>query len=347
MSPEEKYMQRCLELARLGRGNVAPNPMVGSVIVHNGRIIGEGYHRKCGEAHAEVNAVNAVKETELLAESTLYVNLEPCAHYGKTPPCSKLIIDKKIPKVVIGTVDPFAKVAGKGIAMMEAAGVEVKVGVFEKESQDLNRRFFTFHKHKRPYVVLKWAQTPDGFIDIDRDPADFGQPTWITAELSRISVHRLRAEEEAILVGTATAQKDNPSLTVRDWEGKSPLRIVIDRELKLNPQLHLFDQTVPTIVFTGKEMVSKKNLEYVKVDFSEPVMKQILDELYQRDVQSIIIEGGKQTLENCIDQNLWDEARVYVGDRFFHAGIKAPHFKGKLYFEEVFNESRLLVYRNI
>lgn len=347
MKQHEQYMQRCLDLARLGRGRVAPNPMVGSVIVYNGKIIGEGYHQEYGKPHAEVNAIASVQNEELLAESTLYVNLEPCAHYGKTPPCSLLIIEKGIKHVVIGTVDPFAKVAGKGIEMLEKAGVKVEINILQKACWDLNRRFFTFHKQKRPFVILKWAQTPDGFIDIDRSAEDFGQPTWITNELARTSVHRLRAEEAAIMVGTKTAQKDNPSLSVRDWRGENPLRIVLDREMKLRSSLHVFDQTIPTIVFTQERVPAKKNLEYITVDFENNILTQIMNELYERNVQSLIVEGGSRLLENFVTQNLWDEARVYIGHRFFHKGIKAPEFKGQLSSFEEFDESRLCTYRNL
>ncbi|MCL3779823.1 bifunctional diaminohydroxyphosphoribosylaminopyrimidine deaminase/5-amino-6-(5-phosphoribosylamino)uracil reductase RibD [Prolixibacteraceae bacterium JC049] len=347
MKQQEQYMQRCLDLARLGRGRVAPNPMVGSVIVHNNKIIGEGYHQKYGEPHAEVNAIASVSDESLLPESTLYVNLEPCAHYGKTPPCSLLIIEKGIKHVVIGTVDPFAKVAGKGIEMMEKAGIKVEINVLKDECWKLNRRFFTFHQQKRPFVILKWAQTPDGYIDIDRSAEDFGQPTWITNELARTSVHRLRAEEAAIMIGTKTAQKDNPSLSVRDWQGAHPLRIVLDREMKLRSSLHVFDQTIPTLVFTQETVPSKKNLEYVSINFANNILSQVLSELYQRNIQSVIVEGGSRLLENFITQNLWDEARVYIGHRFFHKGIKAPEFTGQLSSFEEFDESRLCTYRNI
>ncbi len=342
----EHFMHRCLELARLGKGHVAPNPMVGSVIVHNNTIIGEGFHRKHGAPHAEVNAIQSVKDQSLLKTSVLYVNLEPCAHYGKTPPCSKLIIEKQIPRVVVSCLDPFSEVAGKGIEMMQKAGIEVTTGILEQESRELNRRFFTFHEKKRPYVILKWAQTPDGFIDIDRSPEDYGQPTWITNELARTYVHKMRAEEAAIIVGTATARKDNPSLTVRNWMGNQPVRIAIDRQMKLRNSLHLFNQQVPTIVFTAEQVVSKKNLEYICIDFNEKVITRILHELYRRNIQSLIVEGGQKLLESFIIQNIWDEARVYVGDRFFHKGIPAPAFNGRLLSEEQIDNSRLLVYRN-
>ena len=324
MNTDEKYMDRCLELARLGAGDVAPNPMVGCVIVHNGKIIGEGFHRKYGEAHAEVNAIGTVKNTDLLSSSTLYVSLEPCAHFGKTPPCSSLIIEKKIPRVVVGCIDPFAEVAGKGIEKMKQAGIQVEVGMLEAECLWLNRRFFTFHQKKRPYIILKWAQTMDGFIDVDRTQAAFGQPTWISNELSRRQVHRQRAGEAAVLIGTHTAFKDNPSLTVREWSGNQPVRLVIDRRNHLPYDLHLKDGKTPTIVFTEEAGQSRTNLELVKVDFQVNIIPQILKFLYSRELQSVVVEGGQHLLQSFIDQGLWDEAHVYFGNTFFVKGVEAP-----------------------
>ena len=232
MNTDEKYLKRCIELAKQGLGNTYPNPLVGSVVVYNGNIIGEGYHKKCGEAHAEVNAVNSVKDKSLLCKSTLYVNLEPCSHIGRTPACSTMIIANKIPKVVIGSIDSFSKVSGKGVEMLKQAGIDAKVGILEKECRNLNKRFFTFHEKKRPYIILKWAQTKDGFIDIIRtNKNQTGE--WITNELSRALVHKWRSEESSIMVGTDTANMDNPRLDVREWTGKNPLRISIDRKLRL------------------------------------------------------------------------------------------------------------------
>ena len=317
-------MFRCIELARLGKGEVAPNPMVGAVIVCDDVIIGEGFHRQCGGPHAEVNAVNSVKNKELLKRSTMYVSLEPCAHFGKTPPCSDLIINQKIPNVVVGSVDSFAEVAGKGIEKMRKAGVHVDVGILEKECLELNCRFFTFHKKKRPYVVLKWAQTLDGFIDIDRSHPEFGQPTWISNELSRRAVHRQRTEESAILIGSNTAWKDNPSLTVREWFGNQPIRLVIDRKNRLPQNLNVKDGKVSTVIFTENNVVSLPNLEYVQIDFGENIIPQILQFLYGRNLQSVIVEGGHQVLQSFIEQGFWDEAHVYVGHRWFGSGVEAP-----------------------
>lgn len=339
-------MDRCLELARQGAGNVSPNPMVGCVIVHNDCIIGEGYHEKYGEAHAEVNAVNSVQNNELLKESTLYVSLEPCAHYGLTPPCSDLIVEKKIPNVVIGTIDSFAKVAGKGIERMIKAGINVKVGILEKESREINKRFFTFHEKKRPYVILKWAETTDGFIDSDRTKNQLGQPAWITGEKSLLRVHQMRAVEDAILVGTNTALKDNPSLTVRRCEGRNPVRLVIDNHLRLPEKLNLFDGTVKTIVFNSVKNQNSGNIEFVRIDFTRNIIPQVLKSLYQQNIQSVIVEGGKQLLESFISSNLWDEAFRFTGNKFFTSGIKAPSISGTIIHSEKTEGDQLIIYKN-
>jgi diaminohydroxyphosphoribosylaminopyrimidine deaminase/5-amino-6-(5-phosphoribosylamino)uracil reductase len=339
-------MVRALELAELGKGNVAPNPMVGCVIVNNGKIIGEGYHKEYGKAHAEVNAINSVKNRELLPESTLYVVLEPCSHFGKTPPCSDLIVKEKIPNVVIGTSDPFDKVAGSGIEKLKKAGCNVEVGVLEEECKDLNRRFFTFHQKKRPFIILKWAQTEDGFIDVDRSIQDYGQPTWITNELSRIAVHKIRSEESAILAGTNTILKDNPSLTVRVWSGRQPLRLVVDRCLRLPAEVELFNQKCPTVVFTSKVAESKPNLEYQKIIFDGSEIEQILDILYRRNILSLIVEGGRELLLSFIKNSLWDESYIFVGRRLFQKGVQAPKIVGTPQFLDNLDGSSLFVYRN-
>ncbi|MFW5831045.1 MAG: bifunctional diaminohydroxyphosphoribosylaminopyrimidine deaminase/5-amino-6-(5-phosphoribosylamino)uracil reductase RibD, partial [Prolixibacteraceae bacterium] len=285
-------MQRCLQLARLGAGRVAPNPMVGSVIVHNGKIIGEGFHQKYGEAHAEVNAIDAVKNKNSLRESSLYVTLEPCAHHGLTPPCANLIIQNNIPHVVIGTPDPFSEVAGKGIEKLKKAGIKVESGILEEECRRLNKRFFTYHEKKRPYITLKWAQTLDGFIDIERFSEDYGQPTWITGELALRLVHKIRSEENAILVGTKTAEKDNPSLSVRHWPGTNPVRLLIDKNLRLSQSLRLFDRKQRTLVFNAIRETKEHNLEFVILDFSKNVPGQIMEILYREKILSVIVEGG-------------------------------------------------------
>lgn len=339
-------MKRCLELARMGAGSVSPNPMVGCVIVHNDTIIGEGFHEKYGGPHAEVNAINAVKNNALLAESTLYVSLEPCAHFGLTPPCSNLIIEKKIPLVVIGTIDSFAKVAGKGIERMLKAGIEVQLGIMENECRELNKRFFTFHEKKRPFVVLKWAETKDGFIDIDRSENEIGEPTWITGENTLLRVHQMRAVEDAILVGTNTALKDNPSLTVRYCGGRNPVRIVIDNKLRLPKTLHLFDGSVKTIVFNSLKNEETENIEFIKVDFDKKLVQHILKNLFQRNIQSLIVEGGKQLLDSFIAVNLWDEAFRFVGNKYFKSGIETPKISGNPVFSETIDDDRLFIYKN-
>jgi diaminohydroxyphosphoribosylaminopyrimidine deaminase/5-amino-6-(5-phosphoribosylamino)uracil reductase len=322
---KEKYIKRCIELAGLGLGNTYPNPLVGSVIVHKGLIIGEGYHKKCGEPHAEVNAVSSVKNKELLKESTLYVNLEPCSHVGRTPACSTMIINNKIPKVVIGSIDSFDKVSGKGVEMLKNAGVDVSIGILENECRELNKRFFTFHEKKRPYIILKWAQTKDGFIDILKTN-DSQKGEWITNEQSRTVVHKWRSEESAIMVGTDTAIKDNPKLDVRNWVGQNPLRISIDRNLKFNKNLNLLDKKINTIIYNSSLNKTEKNFELKKVDFNKDVIPQVLNDLYKREIQSIIIEGGEKLLTSFISCDLWDEARVFVGNKYFKQGINGPVF---------------------
>ncbi len=339
-------MHRCLELAKLGAGNVSPNPMVGCVIVHQGEIIGEGYHKKYGEAHAEVNAINSVTNQELLKDSVLYVTLEPCAHYGITPPCSNLIIEKQIPKVVVGTVDPFFEVAGKGIERMKNAGIDVQVGMLEKECREINRRFFTFHEKKRPYIFLKWAQTTDGFIDIDRSADQYGQPVWITGEMALKRVHQMRAKEDAIMVGTKTAIKDNPTLTVRYVPGRNPIRVVLDNQLRLAKNLNIFNALAPTLIFNSLKNEKVGNLTFIKINFDEEVPLQIMNELYQQNIQSVIIEGGKQLLDSFIDANLWDEAFVFVGDKKFLSGIAAPQSPEQLVHFEKLGKDELYIYRN-
>lgn len=348
MSVEEdkKYMRRCLELAKLGAGRTAPNPMVGAVIVCEGKIIGEGYHRKCGEAHAEVNAISSVADKAKLEHSTIYVSLEPCSHFGKTPPCANLIIEKKIPEVVVGTVDPFAKVSGRGIEKLRQAGCKVTVGVLESECNELNRRFFTFHNKKRPYIILKWAESNDGFIDKERDLNQIKTPTWITGETARIAVHKQRSEEQAILIGTNTAENDNPSLTLRDWAGTQPLRIVIDRYGRLSDNLNLFDGSAPTLVVShNSNLTYQENIDVLTVDDNDNVIDALLQELYCRNIQSVIVEGGAALLNSFIDRNLWDEAFRYIGQHNLYKGITSPHFKGTPSAIENIGNDKLMVYR--
>lgn len=325
---DEKYMQRCLTLAQKAFGNTYPNPMVGCVVVHNGEIIGEGYHHKAGEPHAEVNAIKSVENEEILQRSTLYVSLEPCSHYGKTPPCADLIIAKKIPHVVVGCVDSFSKVQGKGIEKLRNAGVCVDVGVLENEARFLNRRFFTFNEKHRPYIILKWAQTADKYIDKLPKAKSSQKGVRITDEACQTLVHQWRSEEQAILVGTNTAVNDNPSLTTRLIEGKNPLRIAWDLHDRIPENSCLKDRKTPTIIFTANASnVSVENLEYV-VASPETLVSQTLEVLYQKGIQSLIVEGGTKTLQTFIDQNLWDEARIFTTTETFGEGIAAPKCLG-------------------
>ena len=341
----EQYMQRCLQLAQKAGGMTWPNPMVGCVIVHQGRIIGEGFHIKAGYPHAEVNAINSVSNHELLKESTLYVNLEPCAHYGRTPPCSLLIIEKQIPRVVIGCVDSFSAVAGKGIEMMRENGIEVVVGVCEDDSRALNRRFFTFHEKKRPYIILKWAQSADGYLDAIRGRKP-QKPVWLTNEWARKYVHKQRSEEMAILIGTNTALLDNPSLTVRKWFGKQPIRVVIDRDLKLPQHLTLFSDGGDTLVINAIKTQTEENIRFFCIDFSDDFVHHLTALLYQQGIQSLIVEGGRDTLLSFINEGLWDEAFVYHGATLLQDGIAAPDLHQKALCRLKLDECMLFVYRN-
>ena len=348
----EKYMQRCIELARQGFGNTAPNPMVGSVIVYKDKIIGEGYHLIFGEAHAEVNAINSVKDKSLLKESTLYVNLEPCSHYGKTPPCANLIASLGIPDVVVGAIDTAAHVSGKGIEILKKAGCNVITGVLEKECRLLNARFFTFHEKRRPYIILKWAQTEDGFIDLIREQGSAVQPNWITNEYAKTVVHKWRSEEQAILVGTHTVIADNPELTSRYWFGKNPLRIVLDRELKLGKTYKVFNELAETIIIADLQYANstfefkKLNIGIEFVDYKKDFFSQLFGILVERNIQSVIIEGGQITLDSFIKNGFWDEARIFTGSKKFYEGIKAPDILGDIFIKEQLGNSKLILMYN-
>ncbi len=343
-------MKRCIELAKNGLGSTSPNPMVGSVIVSDDSIVGEGYTSPYGGNHAEVNAINSVLNQEMLNKATLYVSLEPCNHFGKTPPCSDLIVKHKIPKVVVGCIDPFDKVAGKGIEKLEKYGCHVEVGVLENECTDVNKRFFTYHTKKRPYIILKWAETNDGFISphvATLLKGEEAKPIWITNQYSRQLVHKWRSEEQAILVGTNTAINDNPKLDVRRWVGKNPIRVVLDRTLRIPESYHLFNDKVKTIVITEKKKeVTSDNLIFEQVDFSNNLLQQICNILYNYAIQSVIIEGGSQTLQAFIDANLWDEARVFVGDTNFTKGVGTPIIKGEEIYSQAIQLDDLKVIRN-
>lgn len=323
-------MKRCIQLAANGRGAVKSNPLVGAVIVHNSRIIGEGYHRKYGGPHAEVNAIRSVKDESLLAKSTMYVNLEPCSHYGKTPPCAELIVRKGIPRVVIGCLDPFPEVAGRGVEQLEKAGVDVVVGLLEQEAFALNRAFMTAHQRKRPYVILKWAQSADGFIDKER--ADASTPAVVLSSPdSTRRVHKLRSEVSTILVGTRTALLDNPSLTARHWAGESPIRVALDRTLSIPSSYNLLDGSVPTLIFTSEKQEipeKKKNVDYIPIHFEQNVVQQLLEQLYKRNLTSLLVEGGSTLHNQFIQENLWDEMRIETTSVLLHQGIPAPDISG-------------------
>ncbi len=322
---QEKYIRRCIELAQNGLGTTYPNPMVGSVIVYEDRIIGEGWHKKAGEPHAEVNAVNSVKDKSLLQKATIYVSLEPCSHFGKTPPCCDLIIQHKIPNVAIGTVDPNEKVAGRGIAKLIEAGTNVSVGFLEAECNELNKRFFSFHQKKRPYIILKWAETSDGFI-APKERLET-KPVWITNQYSRQLVHKWRSEEQAILVGTQTVLEDNPKLDVRDWAGNSPVRVILDQNNRIPEHFNVLDNQTKTIVICQtRTTIDKENTIFEVIDFKQNIARQITEVLYQHQIQSLIVEGGQKTLATFIEENLWDEARIFTGNTIFTSGTKAPTF---------------------
>jgi diaminohydroxyphosphoribosylaminopyrimidine deaminase/5-amino-6-(5-phosphoribosylamino)uracil reductase len=335
MTPDELFMQRALELAQLGIGQVSPNPRVGCVIVHDHKIIGEGWHQKFGEPHAEVNAINSVKDQSLLKESTVYVNLEPCSHFGKTPPCADLLIKHNVKKIVVCNLDSNPLVQGNGIKKLRDAGIETLIGVSEKDGRELNKRFFTFIEKQRPYIILKWAQTSDGFTA----QKNF-ESKWISNEFSRQLVHRWRSEEDAVLVGTRTASHDDPALTVRDWTGRNPIRIVIDRFLRLNGHLNLFYKKEKTICYNVLKHEEQKNLLLVRIS-EDNFLQELVHDLFKRNIQSLIVEGGAQTLQLFINASLWDEARVFTSPRTFDEGISAPSLKGKLVSQQNIDSDRL------
>jgi diaminohydroxyphosphoribosylaminopyrimidine deaminase/5-amino-6-(5-phosphoribosylamino)uracil reductase len=311
------FMQRALDLAERGKGAVRPNPLVGCVLVHDGKIIGEGYHAHFGGPHAEVHAIASVTDPKLLPDATAYVSLEPCSHYGKTPPCANLLIQKGIKSVVVATLDPNPLVAGKGVKLLQEAGISVQVGLLEKEARWQNRRFFCQQEKHRPYLILKWAQTQDGFIA--RENFD---SKWISSSQSRQLVHQWRAAEQAILVGKNTALQDNPRLNVRDWTGFDPIRVVLDSKLELPADLHLFDQQIPTLCYNLLKSEKLTNLEWVQL--SQISLEALLADLHARQIQSVLIEGGGHTLNQFLAAGLWDEARVFTAPIQFERGIAAP-----------------------
>ncbi len=335
---DELFMRRAMQLALLGKGKVSPNPLVGCVIVTDGVIIGEGWHREYGGPHAEVNAINDVSDKTLLTRSTVYVSLEPCSHFGKTPPCADLLISHRAKKVVVANLDSNPLVAGTGVKKLRDAGTEVVTGILANEGREMNKRFFTFMEKKRPYIILKWAQTADGFIARENY-----ESKWISNELSRQLVHKWRAEEDAILVGTRTASHDNPSLTVRDWTGRNPMRIVLDRFLRLPQTLRLFDGTHSTLRYNVLKHEESPRLTLMRQDEPE-FINNVVSDLWRRRIQSVIIEGGAATLSFFIERGLWDEARIFHSQRAFHKGIAAPHVPGRTILRERV-DSDMLEYR--
>jgi diaminohydroxyphosphoribosylaminopyrimidine deaminase/5-amino-6-(5-phosphoribosylamino)uracil reductase len=339
-----KFMRRCLDLAGKAEGMTYPNPVVGSVIVNDGIIIGEGYHLKAGDPHAEVNAISSVRDKKLTGSSALYVNLEPCSHTGKTPPCADLIISGGIKKVIIGTTDTSGKVSGKGIAKLRDAGCEVVTGVLEKECRWINRRFFTFNEKKRPYIILKWAQSADGFLDADGSQEQ--RPVWITGNTERVLVHKWRASEQSILVGAGTLRADNPKLNVRYWTGKDPLRLILSGSGLLDSQAAVFKINGTNVVFTYNADAKVADAAIVRLNGSRNAALQISDYLFSNDIQSLLIEGGAQILGHFISAGLWDEARIFYGKAYFKSGIKAPEVTGVIISHTIFSRSSLKILIN-
>lgn len=331
MNNHEFYIKRCLQIAKNGIGSSRPNPSVGAVIVCDQKIIGEGFTSNYGQNHAEVNAVNSVKNKDLLKEATIYVTLEPCSHFGKTPPCADLLIKYQFNKVVIGVVDANNLVDGKGIDRLKKAGIQVVVGVLENECKAHHKRFFTVQEKKRPYILLKWAETKDGFIaPLTKNEQ---KPIWISNKISQQVVHKFRSEEQAILVGTNTVVADNPKLNIRSWSGNNPVRIVLDRNLRISKEANVFDKSVKTIVLISKGLNSLENSEnliFEEIDYAINIATQICEVLHTHQIQSVLIEGGTKTLQTFIDANLWDEANVFIGETSFENGIKAPRFSTKM-----------------
>ena len=345
MTIREIYIHRCIELAKLGAGYVAPNPMVGAVLVHEGKIIGEGFHQQYGGPHAEVNCITSVKEQDKdkISSSVLYVSLEPCNHFGKTPPCSDLIIANQIPEVVIGCRDPFKEVDGKGIEKLKAAGIKVVYGILEKECQQINKRFFTFHTQHRPYVILKWAETANGKIG-----GDGANRLLISNEQTNTLVHKWRSEEASILVGTNTALLDDPELTTRNWKGPSPVRLVIDMDLKLPSTLKIFNDKQRTVIFNTEKHEELNHLIYYQVTGDVNLVHQIVNALYQMKIQSVLVEGGAKLLQSFIDEGMWDEARIIKNEELkINNGLAAPELLPKNAKQEmkILNDS-VKIYQN-
>ncbi|QTD37732.1 bifunctional diaminohydroxyphosphoribosylaminopyrimidine deaminase/5-amino-6-(5-phosphoribosylamino)uracil reductase RibD [Polaribacter batillariae] len=355
----EFYIKRCLQIAKNGIGTSRPNPSVGAVIVHKNKIIGEGFTSVYGKNHAEVNAINAVKNPKLLEKATIYVTLEPCSHFGKTPPCADLIVKKKLKNVVIGCLDSNSLVSGKGILRLQKAGINVIVGVLEEACREHHKRFFTVQEKKRPYLILKWAETKDGFVypkpiirpqELVSESIKNNAPIWISNQYSQQLVHKLRSKEHAILVGTNTVLADNPQLNVRSWFGENPVRVVLDRSLRIPKNANILDGSVKTIVICNvgslRREDRRENVCFEEINFFKNIGKQICDVLQKHNIQSLIVEGGTQTLQTFIDENLWDEAMVFVGDCNFKKGVKAPSLKTNKVSEQNIKKDVLKIYKN-
>lgn len=337
-------MRRCMELGKKALGSAAPNPMVGSVITYQDKIIGEGFTSRYGGPHAEVNAINSVSDKSLLNKADLYVTLEPCSHFGKTPPCADLIIKYNLKKVIIGIQDPNKKVSGGGIKKLKEAGCKVLTGVLGDECRKHHKRFLTFQEKHRPYIILKWAESKDGFIAPDKDKRNANpEPYWISNSYARQRVHQWRSEEQAILVGTNTVLADNPRLDVRFWEGTSPIRIIIDKTLKLPKDLNIYDKSCRTIILTQLKDDTKyhADIEYSIIDFEKNIAEEICRMLFEKNIGSVLIEGGAKTLATFINSGLWDEARIIEGDTAFGSGTKAPYIDGTLIATEIIGENTI------
>jgi diaminohydroxyphosphoribosylaminopyrimidine deaminase/5-amino-6-(5-phosphoribosylamino)uracil reductase len=341
-----KFMRRCLELAGKGEGRTYPNPLVGAVIVHDNIIIGEGYHMKAGDPHAEVNAINTVSNKELLKAAVLYVSLEPCSHYGKTPPCTDLILSSGIRKVVIGTTDTSEKVAGKGIMALQNEGCEVVTGVLDEDCRWINRRFFTFNEKKRPYIILKWAQSEDGYLDYEREKNPEHKPAWITGKPERVLVHKWRADEQAILAGAGTVRSDDPQLNVRYWTGNDPLRLILSSSGILRKESAVFRTNGTNIVFTQNTDAEIPNAVKVKLNDYGNSASRISEYLYSKGVQSLLIEGGAEVLDHFISTGQWNEARIFTGKDPFKKGVKAPVVTGRVLSHTIFSRSQLEILIN-
>ena len=341
----DTYMLRCIQLAQKGESYVAPNPMVGALLVVGDKIIGEGYHHRYGEAHAEPNAIYSVTDASLLKEATLYVSLEPCSHFGKTPPCANLIVNSGIPRVVIGTLDPNPKVSGRGVKILEDAGIEVIVGVLEKECRELNKRFFVFQEEKRPYVLLKWAQTKDGYIDKIRN-SNNEQALVISNAITRQLTHKMRSENQAIMVSTNTIILDNPSLTVRNWSGRNPVRIGIDRTNRIPDDINLLDGKTSTLIFTETAKPKQPNVEFIEIKFDDNCLRTMLKKIYERNINSILVEGGAKLLNNFLKEGLWDEANVEISEQTIGDGIKAPLLEAEIIESKEYDKHQWITFRN-